>query len=59
MDVFVDEKHNAVRRSVRAFCERELMPIAREARGPGPGPGGRPAQAFGRPTAARRPETET
>ena len=30
MDVFVDEKHNAVRRSVRAFCERELMPIAKD-----------------------------
>jgi alkylation response protein AidB-like acyl-CoA dehydrogenase len=30
MDVFLDEKHNTVRRSVRAFCERELMPIAKD-----------------------------
>jgi alkylation response protein AidB-like acyl-CoA dehydrogenase len=30
MDVFLNEKHHAVRRSVRAFCERELMPIAKD-----------------------------
>ena len=30
MDVFLNEKNHAVRRSVRAFCERELMPIAKE-----------------------------
>ena len=30
MDVFINEKNYAVRRSVRAFCERELMPIAKE-----------------------------
>jgi alkylation response protein AidB-like acyl-CoA dehydrogenase len=30
MDIFLDEKHHAVRRSVRAFCERELMPIAKD-----------------------------
>ncbi|MFC1856656.1 acyl-CoA dehydrogenase family protein [Thermodesulfobacteriota bacterium] len=30
MDVFLTNKHNAVRRSVRSFCEREVMPIAKE-----------------------------
>jgi len=32
MDVFLNlnEKNHAVRRSVRAFCERELMPIAKD-----------------------------
>jgi len=30
MDLFLSEKHTIVRRSVRAFCERELKPIARE-----------------------------
>jgi len=30
MDVFLNEKNQAVRRSVRAFCERELMPIAKD-----------------------------
>jgi butyryl-CoA dehydrogenase len=30
MDTFLSEKHRAVRRSVRAFCERELEPIAKE-----------------------------
>ncbi len=30
MDTLVSEKHRAVRRSVRAFCERELLPIARD-----------------------------
>jgi len=30
MDLFLSEKHSIVRRSVRAFCERELKPIARE-----------------------------
>lgn len=30
MDVFLNEKHLAVRRSVRTFCERELMPIAKD-----------------------------
>ena len=30
MDVFLNEKNLAVRRSVRAFCERELMPIAKD-----------------------------
>jgi butyryl-CoA dehydrogenase len=28
MDVFLSDKHRAVRRSVRAFCEREIQPIA-------------------------------
>lgn len=28
MDGFLTEKHGIVRRSVRAFCEREIMPIA-------------------------------
>jgi len=30
MDTFLSEKNKAVRRSVRAFCERELRPIAKE-----------------------------
>ena len=30
MDAFLNEKNHAVRRSVRAFCERELMPIAKD-----------------------------
>jgi butyryl-CoA dehydrogenase len=30
MDLLLSEKHTIVRRSVRAFCERELKPIARE-----------------------------
>jgi alkylation response protein AidB-like acyl-CoA dehydrogenase len=30
MDVFLNEKHLAVQRSVRTFCERELMPIAKD-----------------------------
>jgi alkylation response protein AidB-like acyl-CoA dehydrogenase len=30
MDMFLNEKNHAVRRSVRAFCERELMPIAKD-----------------------------
>ena len=30
MDVLLNEKNLAVRRSVRAFCERELMPIAKD-----------------------------
>jgi len=30
MDAFLTEKHRAVRRSVRAFCEREIQPIAKE-----------------------------
>ena len=30
MDTFLSEKHRTVRRSVRAFCERELEPIAKE-----------------------------
>lgn len=30
MDLFLSEKHAIVRRSVRAFCERELKPIAHE-----------------------------
>jgi alkylation response protein AidB-like acyl-CoA dehydrogenase len=29
METFLSDKHRAVRRSVRAFCERELFPIAR------------------------------
>ena len=29
MDVFLSDKHRAVRRSVRAFCEREIQPIAK------------------------------
>jgi len=30
METFLSEKHRAVRRSVRAFCDRELFPIAKE-----------------------------
>lgn len=30
MDIFLSEKNCSVRRSVRAFCERNLQPIARE-----------------------------
>jgi len=30
MDLFLSKKHTIVRRSVRAFCERELKPIAHE-----------------------------
>ena len=30
MDFFLSEKQNIVRRSVRSFCEREIIPIARE-----------------------------
>ena len=30
MDFFLTEKQNIVRRSVRSFCEREIVPIARE-----------------------------
>jgi butyryl-CoA dehydrogenase len=30
MDLFLSKKHAIVRRSVRAFCERELKPIAHE-----------------------------
>jgi butyryl-CoA dehydrogenase len=30
MDFFLSEKQNIVRRSVRSFCEREILPIARE-----------------------------
>ena len=30
MNALLSEKHGAVRRSVRAFCERELQPIAEE-----------------------------
>jgi alkylation response protein AidB-like acyl-CoA dehydrogenase len=30
MDTFLTDKNRAVRRSVRAFCERELGPIAKE-----------------------------
>ena len=30
MDAFLNEKNHAVRRSVRAFCERELLPIAKD-----------------------------
>ncbi|MDY6953460.1 MAG: acyl-CoA dehydrogenase family protein, partial [Thermodesulfobacteriota bacterium] len=30
METFLSEKHRAVRRSVRAFCQRELCPIAKE-----------------------------
>ena len=30
MDVFITEKHSIVRRSVRAFCEREIVPIAKD-----------------------------
>lgn len=38
MDMLLEEKHRAVRQSVRRFCDRELRPIAapidREARFP-------------------------
>ncbi|OEU45294.1 MAG: acyl-CoA dehydrogenase [Desulfobacterales bacterium S7086C20] len=30
MNTLLSEKHRAVRRSVRAFCERELLPITKE-----------------------------
>jgi alkylation response protein AidB-like acyl-CoA dehydrogenase len=30
METFLSDKHRAVRRSVRAFCERELFPIAKD-----------------------------
>jgi alkylation response protein AidB-like acyl-CoA dehydrogenase len=30
MDIFLTEKHLSVRRSVRAFCEREILPIAKD-----------------------------
>ncbi len=30
MDVFLTDKHRSVRRSVRAFCQREILPIAKE-----------------------------
>ena len=30
MDAFLSEKHRSVRRSVRAFCEREITPIAKD-----------------------------
>jgi alkylation response protein AidB-like acyl-CoA dehydrogenase len=30
MDTLLSEKHRAVRRSVRAFCEREVLPIAKD-----------------------------
>ena len=30
MDTLLNEKHRTVRKSVRAFCERELRPIAKE-----------------------------
>jgi butyryl-CoA dehydrogenase len=30
MDPFLSDKHRAARRAVRAFCERELAPIAKE-----------------------------
>jgi len=30
MDTFLSEKNRAVRRSVRSFCEREILPIARD-----------------------------
>ena len=30
MDLFLSEKNRAVLRSVRAFCKRELMPIAKD-----------------------------
>ncbi len=30
MDFFLTEKQNIVRRSVRSFCEREIVPIAKE-----------------------------
>ena len=30
MDIFLSEKHLSVRRSDRAFCEREIQPIAKD-----------------------------
>ncbi len=30
MDIFLSQKHLSVRRSVRAFCEREILPIAKD-----------------------------
>jgi len=30
MDIFLTEKHLSVRRSVRTFCEREILPIAKD-----------------------------
>jgi len=30
MDIFLSEKHLAVQRSVRTFCEREILPIAKD-----------------------------
>jgi len=30
MDTFLTEKHSIVRRSVRDFCEREILPVARD-----------------------------
>ncbi len=30
MDVFLTDKHHSVRRSVRAFCQREILPIAKD-----------------------------
>ena len=30
MDTFLSDKHRSVRRSVRTFCEREILPIARD-----------------------------
>jgi butyryl-CoA dehydrogenase len=30
MDTFLSEKHRSLRRSVRAFCDREVRPIAKE-----------------------------
>ncbi len=30
MDIFLSEKHHAIRRSVRSFCEREIQPIAKD-----------------------------
>ncbi|MBW1678968.1 MAG: acyl-CoA dehydrogenase family protein, partial [Deltaproteobacteria bacterium] len=30
MDAFLSEKNRAVRRSVRTFCEREILPVAKE-----------------------------
>lgn len=30
MDAFLSDKHRSVRRSVKAFCDREILPIAKE-----------------------------
>ena len=30
MDTFLSDKHRSVRRSVRTFCEREILPIAKD-----------------------------